>query len=364
MLTLACAMTAMALPSPATLRQRGAETLRQIRQDLYIESSGHYAEEGKPSGRAGVCFNWPAGVQFKALLAGAKANREFEPWLRAYADVSLTYWNPAGPVPGFDVLPGPKSPDRYYDDNAWFVLALAKASDQLKEPKYLVWADRSLQFVLSGEDEKLGGGIYWREDRQTKNTCSNGPSAAAALAVYRQIRDARLLETAKRVYAWTKKNLQDPADGLYWDNIDLNGKIERTKWTYNTALMLQTAAWLHELTGEVVYLEDARRLREASLRHWFDPTKGTLKDEGKFAHLLVESWLELARVEKKPLPADVRSAILQTAEFLWTRHRDANGRFGNRWDEESKGPRDNWKLIDQASAARLFFSAADAADVK
>ena len=40
-----------------------------------------------------------------------------------------------------------------------------------------------MRFVLSGWDERLGGGIYWRPDHKTKNTCSNGPGATAGLVL-------------------------------------------------------------------------------------------------------------------------------------------------------------------------------------
>ncbi|RZA13589.1 MAG: alpha-1,6-mannanase, partial [Proteobacteria bacterium] len=52
-------------------------------------------------------------------------------------------------------------------------------------PKFLKKARECFDFILSGWDEKLGGGIYWyQKTRDGKNTCINAPGAAGALALY------------------------------------------------------------------------------------------------------------------------------------------------------------------------------------
>ena len=60
----------------------------------------------------------------------------------------------------------------------------------------------------------------------------------------------------------TKENLQDPADGLYFDNKSLNGEIDRAKFAYNSGQMMQSAALLYRITGEK-YLQEAQRLAAA-----------------------------------------------------------------------------------------------------
>ena len=95
------------------------------------------------------------------------------------------YWDArAVIVQGYDAyLSSPGNSDKYYDDNAWMVLTFVEAYELTGERKYLYRAADAMRFVLSGWDEKLGGGIYWRENKTSKNTCSNGPSATAALAL-------------------------------------------------------------------------------------------------------------------------------------------------------------------------------------
>ena len=253
------------------------------------------------------------------------------------------------------MLPVPKPLDRYYDDNEWVVLAMAEAYDVTADPALKVRAEQAMQFVLSGEDKKLGGGIYWREQEKTsKNTCSNGPAIAAALRLYQITRRPEYLVTARRLYIWTNAHLQD-TDGLYWDNIKLNGTVEKTKWSYNTALMLRANCLLYQETHEKPYLEEAQRLARAAEAQWVKPETGAIADGGKFAHLLCEAFLYLSDQETDP--ANVthwRSLVRRALTFVHDHVRDANGHYGDHWDNAVTEPLNKFSLIDQASAARAF----------
>ena len=71
------------------------------------------------------------------------------------------------------------------------------------------------------------------------------------------------------VSEWTKKNLEDPTDHLYFDNIALNKKIGRAKFAYNSGQMMQAAALLYQITKQKNYLEDAQNIAEACHKHFF-----------------------------------------------------------------------------------------------
>jgi hypothetical protein len=346
MLVSLCAALAMAeLPTAKELKTWGIETVEQIHRELYLPESKLYAEEIKAGKRSGPSFNWPAGVMLSALNAAARADKKYKPWLREYADASHSaYWNPAGPVPGYDSCPFPKGADRYYDDNAWMVLQLAETSRVLRDKKYLGWAKESMTYVLSGWDDKAGGGIYWRENKKTsKNTCSNAPSAFAAF----QLGDKA---HGQQILGWLLPKLQDPADGLMWDSAGIGGKIDRTKWTYNTALTIRALL----ADGQT---EKAVPIADSAIKHWVDPATGAIKDDAAFAHLLCEALLDATRITKDRKYADT---VLAALRALRDRSRDSAGHFPNRWERvptKSVGP---VRLIDQASAARAFLETADA----
>jgi len=341
----------------STLKERGLEVIEQIRREYYLPKSKLYCDSITPEGKkSGPSFNWGAGVMLSALNAAAKADPKYKPWLREYADATRVYWNPKGPVPGYDVLPGPKPVDRYYDDNEWMVLALVETYEILGDTKYLDWAQQALDYVLSGWDDKLGGGIYWHEPKkESKNTCSNAPAAAACFAVAKYRDRDKYEDWGGKILRWVTDKLCDPSDGLFWDNIRLDGHIGNTKWSYNTGLVFRASAmW------ETMWVRDGGRPLDMRLSvngpvaHWFDLTKGAVKDEGRFAHLLVEGlWAYAGNSERDEL----RKKILAAYDYLHDKVRDADGRYGGRWDKLPDPQRKKFEMIDQAAAARGYLYA-------
>jgi hypothetical protein len=344
--------------SKPDLAKWGSETLETIRRDFYMPKRRLYGDSVTPGKRpTQVAFNWGCGVMLSALAAGSRTDPKYDPWLREFADRTRAYWNTKPPVAGYDVLPAPKPVDRYYDDNAWMAMALVETYERLGDRKYLDWARETLTYVLSGEDEKLGGGIYWKEDGKTsKNTCSNAPSAAACLAVYKHTHEPALLAKARDLYAWTRRNLMDPSDHLMWDSINLSGKKDLTKWSYNTALMIRTASGLYEQSKLPSYRDDALAFERASKERWL--RDGRLHDVGRFAHLLLESWL--FRREAIPDEGVSLEDLVPPLTYLHEQARSAAGHYPDSWSGGPPKPDQKVELIDQASFARACFMLAGA----
>jgi uncharacterized protein YyaL (SSP411 family) len=334
-------MNAMALLSLFAASQQRCDTLySQIRTDYFDANTGLYREyAGGKEANYQPAFNWGVGVMLTAHNAMARLDRRYVKDLVAYLEAGERYWNPTGPTAGFDVLPGPPYPnDRYYDDNAWMVMALVESYEITGERRWLTRAKLALDYVLSGYDAKLGGGIYWRErDKQSKNACSCGPAAAACLAVYDHTRDKEMLQRAENLYDWTQKHLQDPSDELIWDHISLDGKVDKTKWSYNTALMIRTAKHLARVTKRPEFRTDAERMETSAAARWLR-SDGAVTDEYQFGHLLVEN-LSPDRVN--------RERVLTSLSAQMT-----DGRVGARWGK-APAPGDRLQLIHQASVLRL-----------
>ncbi|RYG69390.1 hypothetical protein EON77_14725 [bacterium] len=302
-----------------------------------------------------IAFNWSVGILLSALASAAKTDPKLKEPLLELANSTTAYWNDEGPVAGFDVLPGPKQKDRYYDDNEWLVLALMEGYDATKKVDLLVRARDAYAFVLSGESKDLGGGIFWREsDKATKNSCSTAPAAYAALGLYDRTKDKRYLADAVRLYRWADEKLRDPADGLMWDNISADGtKIEKTKWSYNTALMLKTESKLLELNA-IPGLTRTGLLQhaESAAKRWVLPN-GAFRDEAQFAHMLFEA---LILVDTPAYPPEMQR---KTLAFLRDEAVDRAGHYGPRWETKSEGPVMKPRLMHQASAMRAFAFAAE-----
>jgi len=353
---LALGLLLPAAAEPPPFGQWGAETQEVLHKDLWLPEKKLYAERidletGKPDHPS---FMWGVGVQLSALAAAASVEPEkYLTPMREYADAIQVYWLEHNGHAGFDVQPGPKESDRYYDDNAWLVLALAEVHEITKDRQYLERAQATFRFVMSGEDDKLGGGLYWREvEKTSKNTCTNAPAIVSALRLHQLTKDDKHLETAKRLHAWTKAKLQD-SDGLYWDHIDLRGRVDRRKYTYNSALMIRANCLFHEITGEAAWLDEARRIARAAEKQWIADS-GAISDAGKFAHLLLESFLELHERDKDPHWHEV---VTRCLVHLHDKMRNPDGRYPGRWDRNRRALR-SVMLLDQASPARIYWLAA------
>lgn len=345
--------------SSATLTQWGIDTLQQIRTEFYLPKKHLYADEIKPGEPAPdkPAVMWGCGVQLAALAAAARVDAAWKPRLLDFAAAMDRYWTDQNLtiVGGYDVLPVPKPLDRYYDDNEWIVIAMAEGYDVTADAALKARAEKAMIFVMSGEDKKLGGGIYWHEqEKQSKNTCSNAPAIVAAMRLFQLTRRQEYLITARRLTLWTNAHLQD-TDGLYWDNIKLNGVIDKTKWSYNTALMLRANCLLYQETHENAYLEEARRLAHAAEAQWVKPETGAMADDGKFAHLLCEAFLFLSDLESDaPAITHWRTIVRKALVFVHDQVRDMNGHYGNRWEMPATEAHMKATLLDQASVARAF----------
>ncbi|HVT12729.1 MAG TPA: glycoside hydrolase family 76 protein [Fimbriimonadaceae bacterium] len=332
------------LSTPEDWKRWGEECLESIRRDLYVPKKHLYREDGAGERLA---YDWPSGVMLTALNAAARVDDRYKPWLRDFAEATRRcFWHAEG---GYDSNPFPgKGKDRYYDDNAWMAIALMETYHVLGDRKYLDWARETVDFILAGEDDKLGGGIYWREnEKKSKNTCANAPAALACAKLSEWIHDPKYLTEAVRIYDWTRRTLRNPANDLYWDHVSLNGKVQKTMWSYNTALMIRAGRELAKLTKDLAYALQADASTKAAIAHWLNPEMGLIRDEMPFAHLLFEALIEQG----------YPSASLYL-DGLHSEGRDSNGRYGHRWDEIPKQPLTRSRLIDQASAARSFLLAA------
>lgn len=355
----AAVSTFQAAPAQASYREWAEEASAFVQRTFWDERAGLYRPASPPEPRdLPYDFMWGSGVQLSHLAAAARYEPErYRAVLRTFFRGLDRYWDAAAPIPGYDAyFSSPTSDDKYYDDNAWVVLALVEAYETTGESAYLERAEATLRFVLSGWDERLGGGIYWRQDRKSKNTCSNGPSAAAALAVARHRKRQEYVAWARRIVEWTSDTLQGP-EGIFWDNWSLAGRVERTKWTYNTALMLRSNLWLYRATREKPYLAEAERQAAASVKEFVNPATGAFRDDARFSHLLVEALLDLYRETRDPI---LLAQVRRNVEFLHAHVRDTvDGGYWSAWKilPDRREPRK--LLISNAAAARMLWVAAD-----
>lgn len=272
------------------------------------------------------------------------------PGLEKYYDTR----SPAGYASYVNFAP---TSDRFYDDNVWLGIDFTDLYLHTKELRYLHKAEEIWQFVASGMDEKLGGGIYWCEQRkESKNTCSNAPSIVYLAKLYKATKKQAYLDLAKQLYQWTQTNLMDKSDSLYFDNINLEGKLDKRKYAYNSGQMIQAGALLYTLTAEKRYLSDAQQVAKSAYQEFFtdhaqpgEPTRLLKSGNMWFIAVMARGFAELYHIDKNKQYVHTMQANLDHA---WTKMRESNGLFNKDWKGQRKDER-KW-LLDQFAMVEMY----------
>ncbi len=317
-----------------------------------------------------VSFLWP----YSGIISGAAAlynvTKEYKyldllesrllPGLEKYFDTSRL---PAG-YQSYATFAGHS--DRFYDDNVWLALDFCTLYASTKNQKYLNKALEIYDFIYSGWDDNLGGGIYWCEQKKTsKNTCSNAPSAVLSAKLYQLTKDEKFLSRAIETYQWTKTNLLDPSDFVYWDNVALNGNIDKRKYTYNSGQMIEAGVLLYRITGDKNYLIDAQKTALGTYQYFTKIKSTTTGDQVFYPD---SPWFNVIffRGLKALYFEDGNKKYVQTmlenAHFAWSNTTDENNLLGKSWSEKSAQPY-KW-LLDNACMIELFAELTDIAKNK
>ena len=291
--------TSRAAAAAAADAQRADEVMRSVQQRFWNAAAGRYVSQ---AGKRGAAEMWAAGIAFSALDGAARQQPAvYQPILNAYFKSLDGYWDRDQKLGGYEPVPtGGNGDDKYYDDNAWMAITFAEAYAMSASPAVLTRARQTTDFVLSGWDDALGGGIWWHEKHKgdSKNTCVNAPGAVACLRMAQCLPAAadaaRYRSAAVHIVAWTREHLQNK-DGLYGDNVVVStGKVARFSLTYNTALMIRANLMLARQTNTPAYQAEAEREARAA-DTYVGRNTGGYRDAIKWSHLQVEADLAVAR---------------------------------------------------------------------
>ncbi|GAB3760785.1 glycoside hydrolase family 76 protein [Spirosoma pomorum] len=218
--------------------------------------------------------------------------------------------------------------NEYYDDMLWNALAMLRVYDATKEKK---WLDETLTLwedIKTAWNDTLDGGMAWRKgQRYYKNTPVNGPAIILAARLYQRLKRPEDLAWAKKVYAWQKKVLVDPASGLVYDGINQNndGQLNTSwKFTYCQGVWIGGTLELYHITKDPAYLTDATKTASLAISDPTLATNGLMRDEGKgdgglFKGILVRYLTQLILDPglSRSLRTQYATFLKHNAETLW-----------------------------------------------
>lgn len=303
LLILPLLLTSSVFADPATTHPayatQAAEVMSHVQKTFWDDARHVYTKS--PTDRA-PDYVWRQAEALSAVVACAKHDpTSYRPLLDQFIRGLDAYWDAKAPVPGYEPAPTKgNGHDKYYDDNAWLIIALAEAYELTHDKSYLDRAEATARFVASGYDDEAGGGIWWHASHKdgSKNACANGPAAFGFLRLALLLDDnqqtTKYVDLARKTVEWTEAKLQD-RDGLYDDRLIVaTGEVKRGKLTYNSALMIRAQLELYRQTGDAKWLEKAKRIAAAA--DWFaDKSTGVYRDPLKWSHFMVEADLDVYR---------------------------------------------------------------------
>ncbi len=233
--------------------------------------------------------------------------------------------------------------NKYNDDIIWWAIACTRAFAITGQERYLKKAKASFDFVYDHFlDSAMGGGLYWLNERTSKNSCLNSPAVIAAARLAVLLKDPACLEKAKGLYAWEKKTLTD-GNGKVFDSIRTGRsgrvRIGRFSLTYNQGTFIGAAVLLYRQTGDKTYLDDAVKTAAWTRDNLCVTDERILKSEGdgdggafkgifvRYMKLLIQ---ECGRTEFLPW-------MKANAAAAWRHRRLADDIMGRDWTAAAGG---------------------------
>ena len=211
----------------------------------------------------------------------------------------------------------------YYDDMLWMAIALLRFYDATGEEKYKEYVEILWEDIKRGWNDNMGGGIAWRKSQlDYKNTPSNAPAVILAARMYRLFKNPEDFEWAKKIYEYQKETLVDKVTGQVWDGINRegNGRIDKNwNFTYCHGVYIGAGVELYKITGEEVYLDDAKKTANYALNTFFNERNGTFTESGEgdgglFKGIMTRYMTELYLIS--PDMSGIKSKLEMCAETL------------------------------------------------
>jgi len=326
-------------PKKPKLTRNSARALlafEAMQRYYYVRGSGLYA--GEP-----FSYLWPfsqalAATFSMANVPGLPVSLSHEVHarligLRTYLDQN----NSSAPegtytstLPAFDgTVAPPTGPGgaKYYDDNDWIGIELARNYKRTHNPGALGYAEGIMAFEMAGwsADPTLAcpGGIPFSNNLENtdRNTITNGPAAELGVQLYKITGNLQYLQFAEMAYNWVRTCLLQP-NNLYADHIRPHGVIDPTFWSYNQGVMIGAGTLLYQATGNSAYLFQARQTALAA-RQYFTPQR--LGEENPFfPSVYFRNLLYLDSVTHDPPGPKIAQAYV---DYAWAHLRLSNNLF-------------------------------------
>jgi len=364
----ALAAAALLLPSAAPIPpgreaaiDRSTSTLAATERMFGTADGSGLYHETYPQAPKGSAYGteWPFSQVHIGVLdlaqASARVGEAMRDSLHAHQSAQQHYWTQHSRNGHAGFLSQVTPPygnggDLFYDDNEWVGLAAIQHWLIDRDVASLVRARKIFQLIRSAWDDDpehpSPGGLFWTQapDNHDRNTVSNMPAAELGVRLFEATGDQSYLRDTLRYYSWTNRTLQRP-DGLYFDHIDLAGRIDHRIFSYNQGVPIGVNVLLYKATGDDKYLTEARRIAAASQAYFI----GGNRLEHQPVPFNAIYFKNLLLLESVVGGSRYRREMQAYSDRMWRRHRDPKtGLFRSPGRE-----RGAFRVIDQGAMIQI-----------
>ena len=235
-------------------------------------------------------------------------------------------------INGFDAHYGVAwTKNEYNDDVIWICIANLRAAQLLGNNHWRDHARTQFDAVYqrAWDTNYCGGGLFWKTDNRSKNTCVNTPAAIAACLLARAYNDSHYRDKANAIVDWVKATLSD-GNGWIYDNIKTNGSVGRGSLTYNQGTYIGAC----NLLGRT---DDAAKAADYVMRNQGTPVNGfnilpSYRIRGDLAgfHGIFLRWMS-AFMKDQHLQTKYRPWLLANALSAWSVRRASDNLSWCNW---------------------------------
>jgi hypothetical protein len=314
------------------------QALYQAVQTVYrVPGTSLYRELSNPHARQRrYSYHWPftqwfAGVNASHTVLGAgyaPLSADLLEGLQAYYDAQL---NP----PGYESYVAARGGGTtFFDDNGWTSLDLLRAYANTHNPQDLAAALKDISFLETGWDAQgtPPGGEFFNVNRIGRTQTATGSFLDALLRAYLVTHQQQYLTWAETVSRWDRQYMRG-LNGIYWDNMNPQGMVGGTPFTYDTGVVLQADVLFWRATHNPKYLARAQQLAVAAVSAFVDPMSGVMVENAGSSNapfnaiLLRGLWMWYHTSHQAAF-----AAVLTRQADLATRYdRYADGIYGSNW---------------------------------
>jgi uncharacterized protein YyaL (SSP411 family) len=219
---------------------------------------------------SGTAYAWYTGSQIDADgIMLQEGDSRYSSYMNNAYEWMGNLWDSSSPAGGYyaaaNVNGSGAGGDQYVDDNSLIGLAYLDAyavTTGSQQAAYLASAEAIANWLMqSGQwDSTFGGGFWWSTQKTVKPTQSNGLALQLFLRLYQITGQSYYESWAESIDSWLESTMYNTSDGLYNWEIESNGTLETTQFTYDNSIMIEAFILYSQILQNPSYLTKAESL--------------------------------------------------------------------------------------------------------